>query len=77
MSCTAFENASSTFRPRCDEQMKKLPKYLQSFVVVLAVTAGLIVVDYLRLGTIPSLYDLRFLLGILGFTLLFHFLEKK
>ncbi len=57
--------------------MKKLPKYLQSFVVVLAVTAGLIVVDYLRLGTIPSLYDLRFLLGILGFTLLFHFLEKK
>jgi hypothetical protein len=57
--------------------MKKLPKHLETFWIVLAVTAVLIVVDYLRFGTMPKLYDLRFSLGIIGFSLLFHFIEKK
>ena len=57
--------------------MKKLPRHLETFWIGLAVTAVLIVVDYLRFGTMPKLYDLRFSLGIIGFSLLFHFIEKK
>jgi hypothetical protein len=43
---------------------------------VLAVTAVLVVGDYLWFGTRPTLGGLRFSLGILGFLLLFHFIEK-
>jgi hypothetical protein len=56
--------------------MKKLPKYLKGFWIVLAVTAVLVVGDYLWFGTRPTLGGLRFSLGILGFLLLFHFIEK-
>jgi hypothetical protein len=57
--------------------MKKLPKYLETFWIGLAVTAVLVVGDYLWFGTMPKLYDLRFSLGILGFALLYHFISKK
>ena len=69
--------SDTPIRPKYDEQMKKLPRHLETFWIGLAVTAVLIVVDYLRFGTIPELYDLRFSLGIIGFSLLFHFIEKK
>ena len=51
--------------------MKKLPKYLQSFLIVLAVTEIFFAVDYLWFGAISRLYTLRYSLGILGFMLLF------
>ena len=57
--------------------MKRLPKHLETFWIVLVVTAVLVVGDYLWFGTRPTLDGLRFSLGILGFALLFHFIEKK
>ena len=40
--------------------MKRLPKHLETFWIGLAVTAVLVVGDYLWFGTMPKLYDLRF-----------------
>ena len=51
--------------------MKRLPKHLETFWIFLAVTAVLVVGDYLWFGTMPKIYDLRFSLGILGFMLFF------
>ena len=40
--------------------MKKLPKHLETFWIVLAVTAVLVVGDYLWFGTRPTLDGLGF-----------------